>query len=314
MRAVVCPKYGPPDVLEVTELVRPDPRDDEVRIKIHATTAHVGDTRIRAFRVPAAAWLPARIMLGFTRPRRSVLGMELAGVIDVVGEDVQRLAVGDEVMASPGFAFGAYAEYICLPEDGRDGKRGVVAHKPASLDFGEAAPLTGGGLTALLVLRKADIQPGHKVLIYGASGSVGTYAVQLARHHFGADVTAVCSTANLDLVRSLGADTVIDYTCEDFTEQGESYDVVFDAVDKLQRSHARKALAEGGTYLNVDSSSNGLKLRVEDLELLGELADAGKLRTVVDRRYPLEQIVEAHRYVDQGHKKGNVIVTVGQGG
>ena len=310
MRAIVCSRYGPPEVLELVDIPMPEPRRGEIRIRIRATTAHVGDARIRAFRVPTAAWIPARLMLGIFRPRRSVLGMELAGDVDAVGDGVQRFQVGDPVFASTGFRFGAYAEYICIPEDGHPTREGLVAPKPGNATYGEAAPLSGGGITALGVLRKADIQVKQRVLIYGASGSVGTFAVQLARHHFGADVTGVCSTGNLELVRSLGADSVIDYTCEDFSERGESYDVVFDAVDKVPRAKAKSALGPGGTYLNVDSSSNGLTLSVDDLVLLKDLVEAGKLRSVVDRLYTLDQIVEAHRYVDRGHKKGNVVITV----
>jgi NADPH:quinone reductase-like Zn-dependent oxidoreductase len=310
VKAILCTRYGPPEVLRLEELERPSPRPHEVLVKVHATTAHVGDTRIRAFRVPAAAWLFARLYLGILRPRRSILGMELAGEIEAVGEEVKRFRPGDPVFAVTGFSFGAYAEYVCLPGEGVGRRHELVAMKPASMSFEEAAAVPAGGTTALLVLRKADIQSGQRVLIYGASGSVGTFAVQLAKHHFGAEVTGVCSTTNLEMVRSLGADRVIDYTQEDFTRGDERYDVVFDAVAKLSPARAKQALKTKGVYLNVDRSSNGLKLQVEDLVLLGQLAETGKLRAVIDRQYPLEQIVEAHRYVDQGHKKGNVVITV----
>ena len=310
MKAVVCTKYGPPEVLQIREVEKPVPADDEVLIKIHTTTAHVGDARIRGFRVPPAAWIIARMMFGFRRPKIAILGMELAGEIESAGKNVKRFNPGDQVFAFTGFGFGAYAEYKCLPVDGRPTKDGMVAIMPSNMTYEEAAPVASGYMTALLILRKAHIQSGQKVLIYGASGSVGTYAVQLAKHYFGAEVTGVCSTTNVDMVRSLGADSVIDYTREDFTRSGESFDVVFDAVDKFPSSRAKKTLTTTGIYLNVVSSSNGLKMKTEDMIFLKELIEAGKIRSVIDRRYPLEQIVEAHRYVDKGHKKGNVIVTV----
>jgi NADPH:quinone reductase-like Zn-dependent oxidoreductase len=304
MQAVICTKYGPPEVLKVTEVAKPVPQDHEVLIKIHATTVHIGDVRIRSFNVPRWQWLMARLALGLTKPRKPILGMELAGVIVAVGSAVTRFKIGDPVFAMPGFDFGAYAEYRCMPQDG------IMARKPANMTFEEAAAVPGGGITALLVLRKAKIQPGQHVLIYGASGSVGTYAVQLARH-FGAEVTGVCSTSNLDMVRSLGAARVMDYTQEDFTQSGTTYDVVFDAVDKLAAAHGKKALKPGGTYLNVsrDSGSGG-GLKPEALVFLKDLIEAGKLKAVIDRRYPLAQIVEAHRYVEKGHKKGNVTITL----
>ena len=304
MKAIVCTKYGPPEVLKFEEVEKPTPKDNEVLIKIHATTVHVGDTRIRGFRVPFWQMVPFRLFLGIRKPKKDILGMALTGLIETVGKNVKNFRTGDEVMALTGFEFGAYAEYKCMPEDG------ILALKPTNLSFGEAAAIPAGGITALTCLRKADIRKGQKVLIYGASGSVGTYAVQLARH-FGAEVTGVCSTVNLELVRSLGADHVIDYTREDFTRTDERYDVVFDSVDKISRSEGKKALMRTGTYLNVDrDSGTGADLKQSDLIFLNELCEAGRLKPVIDRSYPFDQIVEAHRYVDKGHKKGNVVISV----
>lgn len=324
MKAIVYTKYGSPEVLQLKQITKPAPKGNEVLIKVYATTVTVADSRVRSFTVPRSVWLPARITLGIRKPKNTVLGAELAGEIESVGKDVKRFKKGDQVFAATLPNFGAYAEYMCLPEDT------VIAIKPSNLSFEEAAALPIGARTALHFLKKANIQPGQKVLVYGASGSVGTYAVQLAKH-FGAEVTGVCSTTNLTLVKSLGADKVIDYKVEDFSSNGERYDVVFEAVDKSSFAACMRVLKKDGIYLNVTvplpsmqmlwaKMTSGKKLMLgenppdtaEDLIFLKDLIEAGKLKPVIDRRYPLEEAMEAHRYVDTGRKRGNVIITVAQ--
>ena len=309
MKAIRYTQYGPPEVLQMANIPKPTPRPNEVLVKIHATTVTIGDCRMRSFTVPPEQWLFARLYLGVFRPRRQILGMELAGDIEAVGTKGTRFKPGDPVFASTFEAgWGGYAEYKCFPENG------LLAPKPNNLDYGAAAASVGGGGTALRCLRQANIQPGQTVLIYGASGAVGTNAVQLARNLFDAEVTGVCSTANLDLVKSLGAAHVLDYTCQDFTRQGRFYDVVFDAVAKFPAAQARKALKPGGVYLNVhrDAQAKTGMTPLQELLELKDLLEAGRLKPVIDRVYPLEQVVEAHRYVETGHKKGNVVIQVVQ--
>jgi len=319
MKAIMATKYGPPDVLEMRKVEKPAPKHDEVLIRVHASTVTSGDVWIRSSTYAPWFWVFGRIMYGLFKPRKKIPGNELAGEVESIGMDVKRFKKGDQVYGiiwKTSFG-GANAEYICLPEKN-------VAIKPVNMTYEEAAAVPIGGLTALVLLRKAKIQSGQKVLIYGASGSVGTFAVQLAKY-FGAEVTGVCSTANIELVESLGADKVIDYTQEDFTKNGQACDIIFDAVRKTSYSRCKNSLKKQGVYVTVDwplltalwtsiASSRkvvfGIASRIEDLDLLRDLIEAGKLRTIIDRSYPLEQIAEAHRYVEKGHKKGNVVINV----
>lgn len=324
MKAIVCTKYGPPEVLEFREVEKPAPKDNEILVKVYATTVTAADFRLRSFTIPPGFWLLARLAIGLRKPRKPILGVELSGVIESIGKDVTRFKAGDAIFAATLQGFGAYAEYKCLPQDG------PISLKPSNIGFDEAAAIPIGARTALHYLRKIGLGKGQKILIYGASGSVGTYAVQLAKY-FGAEVTGVCSTANLDLVKSLGADKVIDYTAGDFSGDGATYDFVFEAVDKSSFASCLRALKQGGTYINITAPlpslamlwakiGNGRKLllgenaseKSEELMFLKERVEAGDLKVVIDRRFPFERMVEAHRYVDMGHKKGNVAITLVQ--
>jgi NADPH:quinone reductase-like Zn-dependent oxidoreductase len=295
MRAVPFKGSGSADQLELAEVPKPAPEPNEILVRVHAATVTRGDVALR--KVP---FLLARLF-GFRR--KAMLGHEFAGEIESVGAEVTRFKEGERVFGTTtGLTTGSYAEYICVPEEG------VLATVPANISYEEAAPVPIGGLTALHFLREGDVGSGKKVLVYGSSGSVGTFAVQLAAH-FGARVTGVCSTSNVDLVKSLGADEVVDYTQQDFTEAGQTYDVIFDAVGKISPRQSKKVLTGNGSYVSIRSSI--AKEKTEDLLVLRDLMEAGEVKAVIDRRYPLEQIPEAHRYVEKGHKRGNVVITVG---
>ena len=320
MRAVVYDRYGPPDVLRLEEVKRPDPKEDEVLVKIHATTVNRTDCGLRS-----AEYFISRFITGLRRPKRKILGMELAGEVDAVGAAVTEFEVGDHVFGVNGF--GAHAEFVCMRESA------ALAHKPAEMTFEEAAAVCDGASLALACLRKADLRKGRSILIYGASGSVGTAGVQLAKY-FGADVTAVCNTKNVELVASLGADRVIDYTKEDFTKNGETYDVIFDAVGKHSFRRCRRSLKPGGIYIETDLGflwhvpalalltrwigdkrvTLGItRYTKKDVLVLKELIEAGNYRAVIDRYYPLEDVVEATRYVETEQKTGNVVLTINGG-
>lgn len=309
MKAYICTEYGPSEVLQLKEVEKPIPNDNDVLIKVIATTVHIGDTKIRRFEpglgpVKDFFYKPLmRIVLGFKRPRKKILGMELAGDIEAVGKNVTKFKAGDPVFASTEFRLSAHAEYCCLSENA------AIALKPVNMTYDEAAPVSNACLTVYNNFKNVIIKKGDKVLIYGASGSVGTYAVQYAKY-LGAEVTGVCSTANMNLVKSLGADEVIDYTKEDFTLRSETYNVIYDAVGKIEYSKRKKSLNKSGVYLSVFTMKGNMKLKAEDLNCIKELCEAGHLRTVIDRCYPFEQMIEAHRYVEKGHKKGNVVINI----
>ena len=324
MRAVVFDRYGPPDVLRLEDVERPVPKDDEVLVKVHATTVNRLDcaTREANRRSGLALSFMSRLVFGLRRPKQRVLGTEFAGEVEAVGAAVREFAVDDKVFGSSGLSFGAHAEFICMRESAR------IAHMPAGMTFGEAAPVCDGALNALTCLKQADLRKGRRILIYGASGAIGTAGVQLARY-FGADVTAVCNTKNLELVKSLGAHRVIDYTEEDLTRNGQTYHVIFDAVGKHSFRRCRGSLEPSGIYLPTDGFVNLILALVtprlggkkvlfqipprqtkQDVLFLKELIEAGKYRPVIDRRYPLEDVVEATRYVETEQKTGNVVLTI----
>jgi len=322
MKAAIATEYGAPNVVQLQDVERPTPNADELLIRIHATTVTSGDWRVRSLNVPTGFGLLSRLLSGLRRPRQPILGTELAGVVEAVGSDATRFEVGDAVFAYSDAAMGAHAEYIALPEDG------AIAHKPSNLTFEEAAALSFGGTTALYFLRESDIQHGERVLVNGASGGVGTATVQLAKH-FGAHMTGVCSTGNIELVRSLGADRVIDYTKEDVVERGERYDIIVDTAGTLPFARSKRILNDGGRLLLVLGSlpsmlpipwvaltsnkkviAGAASGTAEDLTFLASLAETGAFTPFIDRRYPFERIAEAHAHVDQGHKTGNVVINV----
>ncbi len=299
MKAIMCTKSGPADVLQLRDVEKPMPGENEVLVRVYAATVVIGDVILR--KLHPLFFLPLQL---FGMKRKRIPGHEFAGEIEAVGKVVKRFRIGDHVFGTTtGLSVGANAEYVCLPETWQ---AGVLADAPANMTYEEAAAVPVGGMTALYFLRKAKIESGQEILIYGASGSVGTFAVQVAKY-YGAKVTGVCSTANVELVKSLGADHVIDYVKEDFTKRGQTYDVIFDAVRKTSYSRSKGALKEKGVYLSVRSST---REKVENLIFLKELMEAGKIKPVIDRYYPLEQTAEAHRYVEAGHKKGNVVINV----
>ena len=332
MKAIIWTNYGGPEVLKHKEIEKPIPKDNEILVKIQATTATAGDCEMRRMETAIQYRILMRLYVGFRRPTRlTILGMELAGIVESVGKDVTQFKKGDQVFASTGFAgSGTYTEYICLPEESEEGKAdvAVVAIKPANMSFEEAAPVPMGGVEALSFLKQANLQSGQRILINGAGGTIGSYAVQLAKS-LGAEVTAVDSTGKLDMLHSIGADYVLDYTKEDFTKRGEKYDVIFDIVGKASYSGSIKSLNENGVYItSIPKISRNIRSRwtsrrsskkvlfgrvypkPEDLYFLKELIENDKIKSVIDKRYPLEETAEAHRYVETGQKVGHVVITV----
>ncbi|WP_282055979.1 NAD(P)-dependent alcohol dehydrogenase [Maribacter luteus] len=306
MKAAVYNTYGPPNVLQLTEVDKPQPKENEILIKIYAATVTAGDVRLRASDFPPLFWLPARLIFGLFKPKKKILGHELSGTIEAIGKNVTKFKVGDKVFGTTTMLpTGSYAEYICLPEEW---KHGVLAIRPDNLGFKEAAALPIGAMTAMYLLDKASLNKGQKVLVYGASGSVGSYAVQLAKQQE-ATVTAVCSGPNFDMVRSLGADNVLDYKKEDYSESIEKFDIVFDAVGKTAKSKAKKVLKGGGAFVTIKMLT---KEKNENLGLIKRLAEAGKLQPFIDRTFGLNEIVAAHEYVDLGRKRGNVVIEIVQ--
>ena len=304
MKAAVYTSYGSPSVLKVTEIEKPIPKANELLVKIHAATVTAGDIRLRASDFPPLFWLPARLMFGLFKPKKKILGHEFAGVVEAVGEKVSKFTIGDEIFGTTTMlSTGSYAEYVCVPEVW---KSGVVAKKPKNLSFEESAALPVGAMTALYLLKKAKMDRSKEVLIYGASGSVGSYAVQLA-HHLGKSVTGVCSTSNIDMVKSLSADEVIDYKKQDYTTRSQDFDIVFDAVGKTSKTVAKKVLKKHGVFVSVNMLTSE---KIEDLLEIKQTAEAEKLKPYIDKTYSLEQIVEAHKYVDSGRKRGNVVIKI----
>jgi NADPH:quinone reductase-like Zn-dependent oxidoreductase len=331
MKAIVYSEYGAPEVLRLKDVEKPTPKDNEIQVRVRATSITVGDLWARNFKaisprefsMPFPLWLPSRMFFGISKPRISVLGSEFAGEVESVGKDVKKFKQGDAVFGYRGQSMGANAEFLCIPENG------MVTHKPVNMSHEEAAAVPYGALTALSLLRKVNVQAGQNVLVIGASGSIGSAAVQLAKH-FGAKVTGVCSTAGLDFVKSLGADKVIDYTKEDFTKNGETYDLIFDVTRKSSFSQCEKSLKPKGIYLLASfkmkqvfqmlqtARSDGRQVvcalsseKITDLDFIKELVEAGKFKSVIDKHYPLEQMAEAHRYAEAGGKRGNVVITIG---
>lgn len=304
MKAAVYTSYGSPSVLKFAEIEKPVPKANEILVKIHAATVTAGDIRLRASDFPPLFWLPARLIFGLFKPKKTILGHEFAGIVEAVGDKVSKFTIGDEILGTTTMLYtGSYAEYVCVPEVW---KSGVVAKKPKNFSFEESAALPVGAMTALYLLKKAKIDESKKALIYGASGSVGSYGIQLA-HHLGKSVTGVCSTSNIDMVKYIGADEVIDYKKQDYKTLSQDFDIVFDAVGKMSKTTAKKVLKKDGVYVSINMLTSE---KLEDLLEIKQMAEVGKLKPFIDKIYSLDQIVEAHEYVDSGRKRGNVVISV----